>query len=161
MEFTTGKTLFLDARNAEDFECGTIPGAINIPFESLPEGDLNKYFDSALAVAKEKAKRTMSVRSKGDTPKRILPNPKLKIHPSQLSTRAKRQTQEATDRQKDLERLYALSRAILLLLFSVVTLLGFTVAGGLRSGFGERLPFRLKSIRLNLQPKCILLPKSF
>jgi two-component system, OmpR family, sensor histidine kinase KdpD len=33
---------------------------------------------------------------------------------SQLSARAKRQTQEAMDRQQDLERLYALSRAILM-----------------------------------------------
>jgi len=53
MEFATGKPLFLDARNAEDFDCGTIPGAINIPFEALPEGDLGKYFDSTLGVAKD------------------------------------------------------------------------------------------------------------
>jgi rhodanese-related sulfurtransferase len=48
MEHATSKTLFIDARNPEDFDCGTIPGAINIPFEQLPEGDLGKYFDSTL-----------------------------------------------------------------------------------------------------------------
>ncbi len=53
MEFSTGSPLFLDTRDAEDFECGTIPGSINIPFEALPEGDLAKYFDSALGVAKD------------------------------------------------------------------------------------------------------------
>ena len=53
MEFATGKPLFVDARNPEDFECGTIPGAINLPFESLPEGDLDKFIDSSLAVPKD------------------------------------------------------------------------------------------------------------
>ena len=49
----TSKTLFVDARTVEEFDCGTIPRAINLPFESLPEGDLKPYFDSALAVAKD------------------------------------------------------------------------------------------------------------
>lgn len=53
MEFATGKPLFLDARNPEDFECGTIPGSVNIPFEALPEGDLSIYLDSALEVDKD------------------------------------------------------------------------------------------------------------
>jgi hypothetical protein len=41
-----------------------------------------------LAVASENAKKTMAVISKGDTQKRMLPKPKLKTHPSQLSTLA-------------------------------------------------------------------------
>ncbi len=53
MEHDNGKSLFVDARYPEEFDCGTIPGAKNIPFESLPEGDLGKYFDSALAVPKD------------------------------------------------------------------------------------------------------------
>ncbi len=48
MEHSTGKTLFIDARDPEEFECGTIPGSINIPFDYLPEGDLAPYFDSAM-----------------------------------------------------------------------------------------------------------------
>ena len=53
MEYAAGRTLFLDARSKDDFDCGTIPGAVNVPFEELPEGDLNKYFDSALGVPKD------------------------------------------------------------------------------------------------------------
>lgn len=49
MEHATSKTIFIDARNPDEFECGTIPGAINIPFEGLPEGDLGKFFDSTLS----------------------------------------------------------------------------------------------------------------
>jgi rhodanese-related sulfurtransferase len=49
MEHATSKTIFVDARNRDEFECGTIPGSINIPFEGLPEGDLGKYFDSTLS----------------------------------------------------------------------------------------------------------------
>jgi hypothetical protein len=41
-----------------------------------------------LTVASEKTKKTTSVISKGGTPKRTLPKPKLKIHPSQLPTLA-------------------------------------------------------------------------
>ena len=48
LEFGYGKTLFIDARDPEEFECGTIPGSINIPFDYLPDGDLAPYFDSAM-----------------------------------------------------------------------------------------------------------------
>jgi rhodanese-related sulfurtransferase len=48
LEFTAGKAVFVDARDSYEFECGTIPGAVNIPFEYMPEGDLGLYFDSAL-----------------------------------------------------------------------------------------------------------------
>ena len=51
LEFDLGKAIFLDARSLEEFECGTIPGSINIPFEYLPDGDLTGYFDSAFAGA--------------------------------------------------------------------------------------------------------------
>ncbi len=55
MEHATSKTLFIDARTAEEFECGTIPGSINISFDNLPaEGDLTPYFDSTTGhVAKD------------------------------------------------------------------------------------------------------------
>jgi rhodanese-related sulfurtransferase len=51
MEFSAGGTIFIDAREPEEFECGTIPGSISIPFDYLPEGDLAAYFDSCLAAA--------------------------------------------------------------------------------------------------------------
>jgi rhodanese-related sulfurtransferase len=54
MEHAAGQALFVDARNPEEFECGTIPGSINVPFEALPEGDLAPYFDSVLAVSKDR-----------------------------------------------------------------------------------------------------------
>ena len=54
MEHAAGQALFVDARNPEEFECGTIPGSINVPFEALPEGDLAPYFDSVLAVPKDR-----------------------------------------------------------------------------------------------------------
>jgi rhodanese-related sulfurtransferase len=40
--------MFIDAREPEEFECGTIPGSVNIPFEYLPEHDVEAYIDSAL-----------------------------------------------------------------------------------------------------------------
>ncbi len=41
--------VFVDAREPWEFRCGTIPGAINVPFDELPETrDLTPYFDSAL-----------------------------------------------------------------------------------------------------------------
>jgi rhodanese-related sulfurtransferase len=49
LEYNTGAALFVDSRDREQFECGTIPGSVNIPFEYLPEGDLEPYFDSVLA----------------------------------------------------------------------------------------------------------------
>lgn len=54
MEHAAGQALFVDARNPEEFECGTIPGSVNLPFEMIPEGDVGKYFDSVLAVSKDK-----------------------------------------------------------------------------------------------------------
>jgi rhodanese-related sulfurtransferase len=47
--FNSKSAVFVDAREPEEFECGTIPGAINIPFDYLPEGDLGPHFDSALS----------------------------------------------------------------------------------------------------------------
>lgn len=48
MEFAGGQATFIDARDPEEFNCGTIPGSINIPFEYLPEDNLAAYIDSAL-----------------------------------------------------------------------------------------------------------------
>ncbi len=48
LAFKQKSTIFIDARELEEFECGTIPGSINIPFDYLPDDDLGKYFDSAL-----------------------------------------------------------------------------------------------------------------
>jgi len=46
-EYSSGTSLFIDATLPEEYECGTIPGSINIPFEQLPD-DLEVYFDSVL-----------------------------------------------------------------------------------------------------------------
>lgn len=41
--------LFVDARSPYEYECGTIPGSINVPFDYLPDTeDLGPFFDSAL-----------------------------------------------------------------------------------------------------------------
>ncbi len=49
LDFVSGKAVFVDARDTDEFECGTIPGSISIPFEYLPEDDdLRPYFDSVL-----------------------------------------------------------------------------------------------------------------
>lgn len=49
IDFNSGAALFVDAREPEEFECGTIPGAVSIPFDFLPEiDDLGPYFDSAV-----------------------------------------------------------------------------------------------------------------
>jgi rhodanese-related sulfurtransferase len=53
MEHATGKTLFVDARNKEEFDCGTIPGSINLAFEELPADSLQRYVDSVLNVPKD------------------------------------------------------------------------------------------------------------
>lgn len=50
-EFSLKQALFVDAREPEEFACGTIPGSRNLPFESLPEGDLTAHFDSMLFAA--------------------------------------------------------------------------------------------------------------
>ena len=48
LEFGTHSSVFVDARVRDEFECGTIPGAINIPFEDLPEEHVDTYLDSSL-----------------------------------------------------------------------------------------------------------------
>jgi rhodanese-related sulfurtransferase len=47
-EHAAAEALFIDSREPEEFDCGTIPGSINIPFDFLPDGDLGRYFDSIL-----------------------------------------------------------------------------------------------------------------
>lgn len=56
LDFNSRAALFVDAREPEEFECGTIPGAVNIPFDYLPEGDLGPYIDSALSHLPKGAK---------------------------------------------------------------------------------------------------------
>ncbi len=51
LDYSGGKAIFVDAREPFDFECGTIPGSVNIPFDNLPEGDLCVYFRSELGEA--------------------------------------------------------------------------------------------------------------
>lgn len=48
MEHSMGQALFVDARDTDEFECGTIPGSVNIPFDYLPEDNIGLYIDSAL-----------------------------------------------------------------------------------------------------------------
>ncbi len=48
LEFISGGAVFIDCREPAEFECGTILGSINIPFDYLPDEDLGKYFDSIL-----------------------------------------------------------------------------------------------------------------
>lgn len=48
MEFSNHDTKFIDSRDPAEFECGTIPGSFNIPFEYLPEDNLPGYIDSVL-----------------------------------------------------------------------------------------------------------------
>lgn len=52
LDHNDGRAIFVDSRDSAEYTCGTIPGAINIPFEYMPEDDdLGPYFDSALAGA--------------------------------------------------------------------------------------------------------------
>lgn len=54
LDFISGKAIFVDARDEEEFLCGTIPGSISVPFEYLPDGDLGPYFEEVLdGVAKD------------------------------------------------------------------------------------------------------------
>ena len=54
LEFNSGAAIFVDTREPREFECGTIPGSINIPFDYLPDEGLGKYLDSALgSVARD------------------------------------------------------------------------------------------------------------
>jgi len=48
MEYNFKEAKFIDARSYEEFACGTIPGSMNIPFEYLPETDVEQYIDSSL-----------------------------------------------------------------------------------------------------------------
>jgi rhodanese-related sulfurtransferase len=48
LEFGAHSSIFVDARLRDEFDCGTIPGATNIPFEDLPEEHIDTYLDSAL-----------------------------------------------------------------------------------------------------------------
>lgn len=48
MEHSNYNTVFVDARDPAEFDCGTIPGSINIPFDYLPEENFPEYIDSAL-----------------------------------------------------------------------------------------------------------------
>ena len=49
LEFSNNAAIFVDAREPEEFECGTIPGSLNIPFDYLPTENLATYFDSVFA----------------------------------------------------------------------------------------------------------------
>ena len=55
LEYSLKSAIFVDARDYEDFVCGTIPGSINIPFEYLPEENIELYIDSALHQAPKDA----------------------------------------------------------------------------------------------------------
>ncbi len=48
IEFATKTSIFVDARDHEEFICGTIPGSISIPFEYMPD-ELEGYFETVLA----------------------------------------------------------------------------------------------------------------
>lgn len=48
LEHNDNRIVFIDCRDPEEYECGTIPGAINIPFDYMPEENLEIYLDSAL-----------------------------------------------------------------------------------------------------------------
>jgi rhodanese-related sulfurtransferase len=48
MKFAAGNVLFVDARAAEEFECGTIPGSVNLPFEYIPEEGWQEFIDSCM-----------------------------------------------------------------------------------------------------------------
>ncbi len=51
LEYSLKKAIFVDARDNSEFICGTIPGSINIPFDYLPEENIEGYVDSALNYA--------------------------------------------------------------------------------------------------------------
>jgi len=50
-EFALGEALFVDARDTGEYDCGTIPGAVNLPFEEMPGDDLASYVDSVFGGA--------------------------------------------------------------------------------------------------------------
>lgn len=55
IEHQLGGTLFVDARDSTEFNCGTIPGSVNLPFDYLPAENLAGHIDSSLGrIAKDK-----------------------------------------------------------------------------------------------------------
>ena len=56
LEFNSGGVVFIDCREPEEFECGTIPGSINIPFDYLPEDNLEAFLDSSLSYCERDTK---------------------------------------------------------------------------------------------------------
>lgn len=48
MKYASGNALFVDARDPSEFECGTIPGSVNVPFEYIPEEGWIEFIDSAM-----------------------------------------------------------------------------------------------------------------
>jgi rhodanese-related sulfurtransferase len=48
MEYRFNETVFIDARSYDDFVCGTIPNSINIPFDYLPDSNIDSFIDSSL-----------------------------------------------------------------------------------------------------------------
>lgn len=48
MEFATKTAIFLDARDSAEFNCGTIPGALSVPFEQMPEDHEAEFVDERL-----------------------------------------------------------------------------------------------------------------
>lgn len=55
LEFSLKSAIFVDARDFEEFVCGTIPGSFNMPFEYLPEENVESYVDSVLQQAPKDA----------------------------------------------------------------------------------------------------------
>jgi rhodanese-related sulfurtransferase len=51
MEHSHSDIIFIDTREPAEFACGTIPRSVNIPFEHLPEDNLELYIDSILGGA--------------------------------------------------------------------------------------------------------------
>ena len=46
--YQTPGVVFIDARDPEDYDYGRIKGAINIPYEYLPEDGLDQYWDEMI-----------------------------------------------------------------------------------------------------------------
>ena len=54
LEHSHSDAIFIDAREPAEFVCGTIPGSVNIPFEQLPEENVEHYIDSILGGVEKK-----------------------------------------------------------------------------------------------------------
>jgi rhodanese-related sulfurtransferase len=48
IEHRFNEAVFIDARSYDDFACGTIPNSINIPFDYLPDSNIESAIDSSL-----------------------------------------------------------------------------------------------------------------